>query len=348
MMILDNVIKRVKPKFYVIGLLKKGIRLDLNLIRLISLNSFKKSLNTYNVYFEKFIKIDSKNLNDAIIKSNNREDIIFIEYFDKLLNSKEYGLKLFSFVYTYNLNSLKRGLHILKLNYPFVPKIDRIDLNKTNFTAIIHTASTRNTIPDIAYVQIDKQSWSAIGYHFVILENGIIINTRPLNLKGSHCWGINDSIGICFARNLNKACLTNDEIHSFNDLIHLLKAYYPIKSIIGHIIGQLSLIRNSLIYDSELNRDKIFIYKKEIESIKLLDDLISGCLMGRNTDSSKLKKELFSILRDNEAILDKEFFFGNTKKSLKYLIESLKDCPGKYFSFELYDYEFSVEELKVA
>ena len=39
--------------------------------------------------------------------------------------------------------------------------------------------------------------WDGIGYHYVILENGVIENGRPLYWQGAHCRGHNEDIGIC-------------------------------------------------------------------------------------------------------------------------------------------------------
>ncbi|MDA0778322.1 MAG: N-acetylmuramoyl-L-alanine amidase [Bacteroidetes bacterium] len=42
-----------------------------------------------------------------------------------------------------------------------------------------------------------ERGFDGIGYHFVILEDGIIENGRPTYWKGSHAAGYNDYLGIC-------------------------------------------------------------------------------------------------------------------------------------------------------
>lgn len=42
-----------------------------------------------------------------------------------------------------------------------------------------------------------ERGWTGIGYHYVILEDGLIQEGRPLGTKGAHARGYNNYIGIC-------------------------------------------------------------------------------------------------------------------------------------------------------
>ena len=66
---------------------------------------------------------------------------------------------------------------------------------------VIHCAYTPPTL-DIGVREIDRwhrdRGWSGIGYHFVIRRSGYVESGRPVEAKGAHAKGFNEtSIGIC-------------------------------------------------------------------------------------------------------------------------------------------------------
>lgn len=71
--------------------------------------------------------------------------------------------------------------------------------------------------------------WDGIGYHYVILENGVIESGRPKYWQGAHCRGYNEDIGICLI-----GIDTFSEIQ-YNSLRVLLKSLnIRIEDIKGH------------------------------------------------------------------------------------------------------------------
>ena len=95
---------------------------------------------------------------------------------------------------------------MFRMNYPHEIKAN--PLTNFNGAIVFHTTSRRDNIADIAYENMVLRGWSAIGYHFIILRDGTIINTRPITLRGDHAYGFNDSIGVAFAKNLTKLKLS--------------------------------------------------------------------------------------------------------------------------------------------
>lgn len=72
------------------------------------------------------------------------------------------------------------------------------------------------------------RGWSDIGYHYVILLDGVIETGRPLDVMGAHVKGQNrDSVGICYIGGLDADgepydTLTARQRDSFRRLVHAL------------------------------------------------------------------------------------------------------------------------------
>lgn len=83
------------------------------------------------------------------------------------------------------------------------------------------------------FKRIYKNKTYHIGYHYVILESGIIENGRPLEITGAHASGFNDYIGICL---IGRKSFTEEQMVGLEQLIKGLKVQFSIKSenIIGH------------------------------------------------------------------------------------------------------------------
>lgn len=99
--------------------------------------------------------------------------------------------------------------------------------------AIIHCSDSM--FGDV--LEIDRwhkeRKYAGIGYHFVILNgvirarqksaynfNGMVQPGRSLNLKGAHCRGHNNTIGICL---IGKIKFTSQQFISLVELLHDLK-----------------------------------------------------------------------------------------------------------------------------
>ncbi len=131
------------------------------------------------------------------------------------------------------------------------PGLRRID------TIIIHCSATREGQPytvakiDAAHKARKFSSYVVnrethyIGYHFIIMPDGTIVECRPIAKIGCHASGHNaNSIGICYMGGLDakdtngkmtKDTRTPQQKASLIKLIKELKAKYPtIKRVIGH------------------------------------------------------------------------------------------------------------------
>ena len=73
-----------------------------------------------------------------------------------------------------------------------------------------------------------SRGWSDSGYHYIITKNGSLSVSRPISIKGAHCYGQNShSIGICCTgkesfsefqfQTLKALCLNLCEIFSLHD-----------------------------------------------------------------------------------------------------------------------------------
>lgn len=90
---------------------------------------------------------------------------------------------------------------------------------------------------------IDKggRGFNDIGYHYLILLNGIFEIGRPLSKPGAHCQGYNrDSIGIAYVGGLDengkaKDTRTQEQKEGLKKLVNYLLQMYPtITEIKGH------------------------------------------------------------------------------------------------------------------
>ncbi len=100
---------------------------------------------------------------------------------------------------------------------------------------IIHCSDTPDeehiTAADIHLMHLGF-GWDGIGYHKVILRDGIIENGRPLFWKGAHTYGINDeSLGICL---IGKTQFEPEQFLSLKILLLEWKKIYPKTMILGH------------------------------------------------------------------------------------------------------------------
>jgi len=109
-------------------------------------------------------------------------------------------------------------------------------MRKINFICIHHTASPAKTTTT---AMIDgwhrANGWSGIGYHYVILHNGIVEKGRPVEKTGAHVAGKNsDSIGIVLCGNFEKETPSPEQLSSLRALLVELKRQYPEASVTWH------------------------------------------------------------------------------------------------------------------
>ena len=77
-----------------------------------------------------------------------------------------------------------------------------------------------------------QKKWDGIGYHFVILRNGVIENGRPIYWKGAHAKKVNNcSLGICL---VGRRRFSDEQFCGLRRLLVLLKNIYPNAIIKGH------------------------------------------------------------------------------------------------------------------
>ncbi|MDD2799369.1 MAG: N-acetylmuramoyl-L-alanine amidase [Bacteroidales bacterium] len=109
---------------------------------------------------------------------------------------------------------------------------------------VVHCTATRSntkvTIEDLTQWH-KARGFKTIGYHFVISQNGVVHNGRPLSDIGAHVEGMNaNSIGICYIGGLNdktskpEDTRTPAQKESLLELLSQLKRVYPGAKICGH------------------------------------------------------------------------------------------------------------------
>ena len=115
---------------------------------------------------------------------------------------------------------------------------------------IVHCSATREGDESINAEVIDrwhkKRGWKGIGYHFVILIDGLIETGRMIDKCGAHTKGMNcKSIGVCYIGGVEserndkgkysaKDTRTPEQIATMLELLRLLKKIYPEAKIHGH------------------------------------------------------------------------------------------------------------------
>ena len=121
------------------------------------------------------------------------------------------------------------------------------DVSTINRIVIHQTDTTDNgsfTPYNIANYHVNTNNWAGIGYHYVILDSGVIYQTQKDTKISYHASGFNTtSIGITITgdhrRNNNEENLSLIERKEYRSLVFLvskLKEKYniPINNIIGH------------------------------------------------------------------------------------------------------------------
>lgn len=85
-----------------------------------------------------------------------------------------------------------------------------------------------------------QRGFSRIGYHYVVLLDGVIERGRPEEVVGAHCKGHNRrSIGVCYIGGLDrnnqpKDTRTAAQRHALLQLMRELKRRFPAATVHGH------------------------------------------------------------------------------------------------------------------
>ncbi len=100
---------------------------------------------------------------------------------------------------------------------------------------VIHCSDTPDE-DNLSAIDIHKMhlsfGWDGIGYHKVILRNGLLQNGRPEYWIGAHVRGINDiSLGVCLIGRKN---FTKNQFDTLEKLLRTWKLEYVNATIEGH------------------------------------------------------------------------------------------------------------------
>lgn len=113
-----------------------------------------------------------------------------------------------------------------------------LDTDKTDI--VIHHTANNNSVAKIEKTHISENGFDGIGYHFIIADNGLIYEGRPLEVKGAHVEGLNTGkIGIALIGNFNPSILnhqnpTKPQLESMRYLVDTLRHLYGANIIKGH------------------------------------------------------------------------------------------------------------------
>lgn len=100
---------------------------------------------------------------------------------------------------------------------------------------ILHHAAAKECSPEDIHQWHLNQTWSGIGYHFVVRKNGQIFRGRPEDAVGAHTSNFNStSIGICFEGDFRSEEPTNIQIEAGKELVAYLKQKYGINIVKRH------------------------------------------------------------------------------------------------------------------
>lgn len=98
---------------------------------------------------------------------------------------------------------------------------------------IVHHTAVETTLENLQ-ASAKRRGYSDIPYHYVVMPDGSVHATRPLERMGAHCKGHNaDSVGIALMGNLDKVPPTEAQLAALTRLIADLRRKYPVP-VVGH------------------------------------------------------------------------------------------------------------------
>lgn len=100
---------------------------------------------------------------------------------------------------------------------------------------VVHCSDTPNS-ENLNAIDIHKMhlgfGWNGIGYHKVILRNGVLEEGRPEYWQGAHAFGYNDkSLGVCL---IGRDKFNPSQMITLGNLLDDWKIKYPRADIVGH------------------------------------------------------------------------------------------------------------------
>ena len=93
---------------------------------------------------------------------------------------------------------------------------------------IIHHTAVDTTLEKLR-ASVIRRGYSDIPYHFVIMPDGSVHATRPLERMGAHCKGHNaDSVGVALMGNLDKVPPTEAQVAALTRLLAELRRKWDV------------------------------------------------------------------------------------------------------------------------
>jgi hypothetical protein len=92
----------------------------------------------------------------------------------------------------------------------------------------------------------------AVGYHYIILPNGILVSGRPEKCRGAHTRGYNNYIGVCLIGNFEKNVGTVEETSYNNPTIRQLNT---LRSITGQLMKRYSIPADRVLGHNSLDKN---------------------------------------------------------------------------------------------
>jgi len=109
---------------------------------------------------------------------------------------------------------------------------------RTKYIIVHHSASPRTTTKAEIEQWHKKKGWEAIGYHFVVEGDGMVVRSRDVHMVGSHTLGgrNDDSIGVCVVGDNTRLehVWYIDQIVSLRVLIQEAQRIYGPLAVYGH------------------------------------------------------------------------------------------------------------------
>lgn len=101
---------------------------------------------------------------------------------------------------------------------------------------VVHCSDSPDDRDNVNAEEIHKwhlqRGFEGIGYHFVILRNGMVENGRPIYWQGAHAQKVNNcSLGVCL---IGRKQFSQSQMVELRKLINLLKTIYPNAEVKGH------------------------------------------------------------------------------------------------------------------
>jgi len=114
------------------------------------------------------------------------------------------------------------------------------DLREVNNTVVVHhsvvySGDDLSTVQEIQRLHQEDRSWADVGYHYMVGQNGVVYEGRPVNVRGVHVGGYNTgTIGVCLLGNFVEIQPTQVQITAASQLIQWLATRFDLTHLDGH------------------------------------------------------------------------------------------------------------------